>query len=220
MANLDKDFEHFYRFIERCESGEIKYFIEDQKDQFRSYFQFKRSEDEEDLTLKQKYPSCNEKFSEDFPPDLSKGKTIRFSSFLYNRRIFVYEASMLKKEILFDYIKFVKKTVEEEEWEWTPKQVMQESDTSLRTYILDESGIASYKYLFDENIDFVDFWHHDEFSEDITKRIASGERLEEFLSDTIDIADEYLDGNGEEHDFYFVLNNGDVEHLEFFTPFW
>lgn len=36
MTILDKDFEHFYRFIDRCESGEIKYFIEDQKDQFRS----------------------------------------------------------------------------------------------------------------------------------------------------------------------------------------
>ena len=220
MDQENKNFEFFYRFIERCESGEIKYFIEDQKDQFRSYFQFKRSEDEEDLILKQKYPSCNEKFSEEFPDDLSKRKTIRFSSFLYNRRIFVYEASMLKKEILFDYIKFVKKTVEEEEWEWTPKQVMQESDTSLRTYILDESGIASYKYLFDEHIDFVDFWHHDEFSEDITRRIADGERLEKFLTDTIDIADEYIDSSGGEHDFYFILKNGDVERLEFFTPFW
>ena len=218
MDQENKDFEQFYRFIERCESGEIKYFIEDQKDQFRSYFQFKRPEDEEDLTLKQTYPSCNEKFSEDFPPDLSKGKTIRFSSFLYNRRIFVYEASMLKKEILFDYIKFAIEVAEEEEW--TIKTVLEETDTSLTTYILDESGIASYQYLFDENIDFVDFWHHDEFSEDITKRIADGEKLEKFLSDTIYIADEYLDGKGEEHDFYFVLKNGDVERLELFSPFW
>lgn len=218
MANPNKDFEHFYKFIERCESGEIKYFIEDQKDQFRSYFQFNRPEDEEDLTLKQTYPSCNEKFSKDFPPDLSKGKTIRFSSFLYNRRIFVYEASTLKKEILYDYIKFAKEVAEEEEW--TIKAVLEESDTSFSTYIELESGIYSYGYLFSKHIDFVDFWHHNEYNEYITKRIADGDRLEEFLSDTIDIADEYLDSSGGDHDFYFVLKNGDVERLEYFTPFW
>lgn len=217
MDQENKDFEHFYRFIERCESGEIKYFIEDQKDQFRSYFQFKRSEDEDDLTLKQKYPSCNEKFSEDFPPDLSKEKTIRFSSFLYYRSIYVYKASTLKKEIIFDYIKHVSKIAEEEDW--TVKAVM-ENDDSFSTYIADESGIASYKYLFDENIDSIDFWHHDEFGEDIIKRIANEERLEKFLSDTIDVADEYLDISGVDYDFYFVYKNGDVERLEFFTPFW
>ena len=217
MDQENKDFEHFYSFIERCESGEIKYFIEDQKDQFRSYFQFKRSEDEEDLTLKQTYPSCNEKFLEDFPPDLSKGKTIRFSSFLYNRRIFVYDISTLKKEILFDYIKLVRQIAEEEDW---PVKAVMENDDSFSTYIADESGIASYKYLFDENIDSIDFWHHDEFGEDIIKRIANEERLEEFISDTIDIADEYLDSSGGEQDFYYVLKNGDVERLEFFTPFW
>jgi len=218
MVNPDKDFEHFYSFIKRCESGEIKYFIEDQRDQFRSYFQFVRSEDEEDLMLKQTYPSCNEKFSEDFPPDLSKEKTIRFSSFLFYRNISVFGATSLKKEILFDYIEYVKKVAEEEDL--TNEEVMEEMDFSFRTYTLDRSGISSYKYLFDEHIDFVDFWHHDEFNEDIFRRIVDGEKLEKYLTDTINIADEYLDSSGGEHDFYFVLKNGDVEPLEFFTPFW
>lgn len=218
MANPNKDFEHFHRFIDRCESSEIKYFIEDQKDQFRSYFQFIRSEDEEDLMLNQKYPSCDEKFSEEFPYDLSRGKTIRFSSFLYNRRIFVYDVSTLKKEILFDYIKLVKQIAEDEEL--TIKEVLEEPDSSFSTYVANESSIYSYQYLFDKNIDFVDFWHHDEFNEDIAKRVASGERLEKFLFDTIDIADVYIDSSGGEREFYFVRKNGDVEHLEFFNPFW
>jgi len=218
MANSNKDFEHFYKFIERCESGEIKYFVEDQKDQFRSYFQFIRSEDEEDLTLKQKYPSCNEKFSEEFPADLSKEKTIRFSSFLYYREISVYAATSLKKEIIFDYINYVKKIAEEHDL--TFQIVMREMDSSFTTYISEESGISSYRYLFNEHIDFIDFWHHDEFNEDIFRRIVDGEKLEKYLTDTINIADEYLDSSGGEHDFYFVLKNGDVERLEFFTPFW
>ena len=218
MDQENKDFEHFYRFIERCESGEIKYFIEDQKDQFRSYFQFRRSEDEEDLMLKQKYPSFNEKFSKEFPYDLSKGKTIRFSSFLYNRRIFVYKASTLKKEILFDYINLVKEIAEEEEL--TIKKVLKKPDYSFNTYIANESSIFSYEYLFDEQIDFVDFWHHEEFNENITGRIADDEKLEKFLFDTIDIADVYIDSSGGEREFYFVLKNGDVERLELFTPFW
>lgn len=210
-------FEHFYRFIERCESSEIKYLIEDQKDQFSSYFQFVRSEDDDDLLLNQKYPSCDDKFSENFPYDLSKEKTIRFSSFLYNRRIFVYDVTTLKKEILFDYMKLVKEIAEDEEL--TIKEVLKKPDSSFSTYVANKSSIYSYEHLFDENIDFIDFWHHDEFNEDIAKRVASGQRLEKFLSDTIDIADVYIDSSGGEHEFYFVLKNGDVEHLDFFTPF-
>jgi len=213
MDQENKDFEHFYSFIERCENGEIEYFVQNQSDQYRTYFQFIKDKDENDARLKETYPPQNINFSGGLPEEFSNEKSVRFSSFTFLTEISRYKAHFIKKELLIDYIEWVKECAAEIHID-NFKECLK--DYSISSYFEETEGAFMAWELFDGDYDRVEFWHHNEFKSDILDKVLKGEKIEELNLDSIIPAYDYLDSSQGELDFYFVLKNGKIERPDFF----
>lgn len=213
MKQESKDFQDIFRFIERCESGEIKYFVKDQIDQYRTYFQFIDNKDENDPRLKEEYPPQNIKFSGGFPDEFSKEKSVRFSSFTFLREISRYKVDSIRKKLVMDYIEWIIEYAEEIETSNFRECL---KDYPISSYLEELDGIFMPWELFHGTYDSIEFWHHDEYKSEILDKVLNGERLEELNLDSIVPADDYLDCSQGDLDFYFVLKNGEIERPYFF----
>lgn len=222
---MEKDFDHIHQLIERCESGEIKYIVQDRINQFKKYFQFVYDKDENDPDLTKMYPPQQINFSDELPDGFSNDKTIRFSSSTYLREFMVYEASSLNKELLLEYIEWIKEKAETQD-SFNYTDIM--SEYPLLKFFQKEELFMS-DFLNQVSHQWAEFWHHhDGFKDDLIQRFLNGEKLGLLDLNTIVTAYEYKDPiSGElisydywkdvissEANFYAICSNNSVEKID------
>ena len=211
MPTVAKDFEHLNHFIDRCESGEVKFFIHDKIYQYKNLFQFIHDSNEHDPDLIKTYPPQQINFSDGLPDGFFNDRTVRFSSFTYLREFTVYKANSLDKQPLLEYIEWIKEQAEiHESSEY--KEIMYQYP--LTEYLWEE-GIFMHD-IFKEHSDCVEFWHHQEFEYDLVQFFLNGEKLKDLNLSTIVISNDHVDINSEEEDFYAVCFNNSVEKVDWY----